>query len=145
MTDLTFYETSAQVIPLLLLAAGVETQWLQNLRPLEETVSRRKTRLEAVSLLVAALVVFAGELAALNVSLTGAPAELEKRLVILALLLGCFGVFTPILNSIIRATQPNLARYGDARVGRAAGMIAIRLVHATVALTGALTVFGWIG
>ena len=143
MADTAFYETSAQVIPLLLLAAGVETQWLPNLRPLHggET-SRLKARLDAVVLPGAALLILAGELAALHTSLAWDPTALQQRLTLLALLLGCLGVFTPILNAVAQTTSKALEPYGESQLARRAGLAAIRMVQLTVVVLSVLVIIG---
>jgi hypothetical protein len=129
MSDVSFYETSAQVIPLLLLAAVVETRFVDHLRPFEPP-TRRTAVSDAILLPLAGVVIFAGEVAALHASMAGTGSTFQKRLVAIALLLGLWGLLTPILNQIIAATtktldeqfrdgKPGIARV--ARVARVAG------------------------
>lgn len=147
MGDLSFYEAAAQVIPILLLALAVETRFLENLRPFA-VGSRRPTRRlllqDAVLLPIAVVAMVAGELAALHVLLDGHASGLEQRLTVVALLVGAFGIATPILNLVTLATRRNLEDFGrrPAQFAEKFGGYTIRVIHVALIGLGVLALGG---
>jgi hypothetical protein len=145
--DVSFYETSAQVIPLLLLAAGLETGFLKNLRPFATPEERaRHAPSDAIMLPLAVVLVLAGEVAALHASLVGHSGWLGERLTGVALLIGFWGVFTPILNAVIETMRETLDEHVDPdkprRVSRAAGGWASKAIHGSIYAMAALLLAG---
>ena len=154
MSDVSFYETSAQVVPLLLLAAAVETRFLEDLRPFESRTERTRHAVsDAILLPLAVVILFAGEAAALHVSLVGTASWLEKRLTVVALLLGFWGLFTPILNQVIVTTMNALEEANEAKdgtpqvsgVAAKAGLWASKVMHAAIIAMGVLVMIGYAG
>jgi hypothetical protein len=144
---MAFYEAAAQVIPLLILAAAVETRFLQNLRPLAGRQPGKKELISDAFLLpLAVLVMISGELAALHVTLVGEATGLEQRLTGLAILAGAFGVATPILNTIIATTTKNLEPYGEGCVkfARRTGVITMEAIHLGLVVLAGLVLAGQI-
>jgi len=112
MNDVSFYNTVAQVLPVFLLAAAIESGFLKNLRPFAESTPRWLGIVDAVALPLGVVVIMAGELAALHVVIGGQAGKVEHLIVVWALLAGAFGVTTPILNHVTLATMASLKRYG---------------------------------
>lgn len=148
MSNLPFYEASAQVIPLLVLASAVETRFLENLRP-DTSHKPRKFELvrDAFLLPLAVVVMIAGELAALHVTLVGRTTGVEQCLTALAVIAGAFGLATPILNTIIKTTTTSLEQYGDGYVtfARRCGTWTITGIHLVLLALAVLVVVGRIG
>jgi hypothetical protein len=150
MSDISFYETSAQVIPLLLLATVVETGFLKDLRPFESAAEHAQHALsDAILLPLAVVITFAGEVAALHVTLVGTASGIEQRLTGVALVLGFWGVFTPILNQVIAATMKHFPQDGGAprghRVAETAGRVASKVMHGAMVAIGILVLIGYTG
>jgi hypothetical protein len=130
MEDVSFYSTVAQVLPVFLLAAAIESGFLENLRPFDESIPRWVGIVDAVALPLGVVVIVAGELAALDVVIGGHVGKLEHLIVVWALLAGAFGVTTPILNKVTIATMASLNPYGVrwTNFAKLIGTVTIRVV-----------------
>jgi hypothetical protein len=148
--DVSFYETSAQVIPLLLLAAGLETSFLKNLRPFAGEEERRKHAwTDAIYLSLGVALIMAGEVAALRASLVGHAGWLAERLTGIALLVGFWGVFTPLLNEVMATTTSMLDEHdivgARRRAATAAGKYTSKAIHGAIwVLAGLLLAGVWV-
>jgi hypothetical protein len=139
--DVSFYETSAQVIPVLLLATVLEARFLGNLRPFAGPEERKKhAPRDAIMLPIAVALVLAGEAAALHASLVGDANGAAELLTGVALLVGFWGVFTPILNEVIQASNEMLDEHAitgrGRRAAKATGKWTSKAIHVAIPLMG---------
>jgi hypothetical protein len=149
MGSLSFYETAAGVIPLLIVASAIETHFLENLRP-AWAQRRAPTKVallsDVVALPIAVIITISGEFAALHVLLVQSATGVEQRLTALAVLIGAFGVVTPILNMVIKTTTTSLAAYGETsrRFALRFGQTTMTAVHLALYALAVLVLAGGI-